>query len=189
MLIPNSIAISISVHTYLQSYQCVFIRVSLWLFWEKMLTACLWYVQMLLVGGTRYFARGMELGMHRDPSDRLFILIQVQWMSSLHPQSRFSLSLVGWPIFLELFPCPFCSILHISHFAQVPPLPSPAHYYLVTVIPKQIRCILSKHSEIDINLKFFIMNILLLLIPWHGIQSACLLLLNVLTFCILSGIC
>jgi hypothetical protein len=33
---------------------------------------------MLLVGGTRYFARGMELGVHRDPSDRIFILVQVQ---------------------------------------------------------------------------------------------------------------
>ena len=40
--------------------------------------------QMLLVGSTRYFARGMELGIHRDPADRIFILVKVmslKWIS------------------------------------------------------------------------------------------------------------
>ena len=39
--------------------------------------------QMLLVGSTRYFARGMEMGIHRDPADRIFILLKV---TSLPPR-------------------------------------------------------------------------------------------------------
>jgi hypothetical protein len=33
--------------------------------------------QMLMVGTTRYFARGMELGMSREAADRMFIITTV----------------------------------------------------------------------------------------------------------------
>ena len=34
--------------------------------------------QMLMLGATRYFARGMELGLSRDLADRIFIITTVQ---------------------------------------------------------------------------------------------------------------
>jgi hypothetical protein len=37
---------------------------------------------MLLVGATRYFARGMELGFYREPADRIFIITTVNPISA-----------------------------------------------------------------------------------------------------------
>ena len=34
--------------------------------------------QMLMLGATRYFARGMELGLSRDLADRIFIITTVR---------------------------------------------------------------------------------------------------------------